>query len=155
MAWSRGHRNDWDFFAAESGNAAWSYQSILSIYRGIEDWHGAPDPDRRGVGGPVFVQPAPDPHPIASATLEAARSGGIPTFDSPNGRMMEGEGGCSIMDVLIRNARRQSVFRAYTFPYMDRPNLTVLTQAQVIRVTLEGRRAIGVELVYKDKHCRI
>src|SRR5712664_1014442 len=155
MAWMRGHRNDWDFFAAEAGNPAWSYESILRIYRGIEDWRGAPDPDRRGTGGPIFVQPAPDPHPIASATLEAVRSVGIPTFDSPNGRMMEGEGGCSVMDVLIRNARRRSVFRTYTFPYLDRPNLTVLTQAQVIRVTFEGRRAIGVELVYQGQHCRI
>jgi choline dehydrogenase len=155
MAWMRGHRNDWDFFATEAGNPAWSYESILSIYRRIEDWRGAPDPDRRGVGGPVFVQPAPDPHPIASATLEAARSVGIPTFDSPNGRMMEGEGGCSVMDVLIRNARRQSVFRAYTFPYMDWPNLTVLTQTQVIKVTFEDRRATGVELVCEGKHFRI
>ena len=155
MAWMRGHRNDWDFFAAEAGDPAWSYESILSIYRRIEDWRGAPDPDRRGVGGPVFVQPAPDPHPIASATLEAARSVGIPTFDSPNGRMMEGEGGCSVMDLLIRNGRRRSVFRAYTFPYMDRPNLTVLTQTQVIKVTFEGSRATGVELVYEGKHFRI
>jgi choline dehydrogenase len=155
MAWMRGHRNDWDFFASEAGDPAWSYEAILGTYRRIEDWHGVPDPDRRGVGGPVFVQPAPDPHPIASATLEAARSVGIPTFDSPNGRMMEGEGGCSIIDVLIRNGRRQSVFRGYTFPYMDRPNLTVLSQAQVTKVTFEGRRATGVELVHEGKHSRI
>jgi choline dehydrogenase len=131
------------------------FESILSVYRRIEDWRGASDPDRRGVGGPVFVQPAPDPHPIAYATLEAARSVGIPTFDSPNGRMMEGGGGCSIIDVMIRNARRQSAFRAYTFPYMDRPNLTVLTQSQVIKVTFEGRRATGVDLVREGKHIRI
>ena len=155
MAWMRGHRNDWDFFASEAGDPAWSYEAILGTYRRIEDWHGVPDPDRRGVGGPVFVQPAPDPHPIASATLEAARSVGIPSFDSPNGRMMEGEGGCSIIDVLIRNGRRQSVFRGYTFPYMDRPNLTVLSQAQVTKVTFEGRRATGVELVHEGKHSRI
>jgi choline dehydrogenase len=155
MAWMRGHKNDWDFFAAEAGNPAWSYASVLSISRRIEDWRGAPDPDRRGVGGPVFVQPAPDPHPIASPTLKAVRSVGIPTFDSPNGRMMEGNGGCPVMDVLIRNARRQSVFRAYTFPYMDRPNLTVLTQSQVIKVTFEGGRATGVEVVSKGKRFRI
>src|SRR5260221_1559784 len=155
MAWMRGHRNDWDFFASEAGDPAWSYESILSVYGRIEAWRGDPDPGRRGVGGPVFVQPAPDPHPIASATLEAARSVGIPTFDSPNGRMMEGGGGCSIMDVLICHARRQSVFRAYTFPYMDRPNLTVLTQTQVTRVTFEGRRATRVELVHQGKHFRI
>jgi len=155
MAWMRGHQNDWDFFAAAAGDSAWCYTSVLNIYRRIEDWHGAPDPDRRGVGGPIFVQPSPDPHPIAPATLEAARSLGLPTFDSPNGRMMEGDGGCSIMDLLIRDGRRRSVFRAYTFPYMDRPNLTVLTRAQVVKVTFKGRRATGVELVRQGKHFRI
>src|ERR1700730_12990485 len=155
MAWMRGRRTDWDFFAAETGNPAWSYESILSVYRRIEDWRGAPDPARRGVGGPVFVRPPPGPPPIESATLEAARSVGIPTFDSPSGRMMDGEGGCSIIDVLIRNGRRQSVFRAYTFPYMDRPNLTVLTQTQVLKVTFEGSRATGVELIQGGRHFHI
>jgi choline dehydrogenase len=155
MAWMRGHRTDWDFFAAETGDPAWSYESILSAYRRIEDWRGAPDPARRGVGGPVFVQPVRDPHPIVSATVEAARSVGIPTFDSPNGRMMEGAGGCSVMDVLIRNGQRQSVFRAYTFPYMDRPNLTVLTQTQVLKVTFEGGRATGVELIQAGRRLHI
>src|ERR1700682_178162 len=53
MIWARGHKNDWDFFAAEAGNNAWSYESVLNIYRRIEDWHGAPDPDQRRTGGPV------------------------------------------------------------------------------------------------------
>jgi choline dehydrogenase len=44
MAWARGHKNDWDFFASECGDPAWNYESVLSIYRRIEDWHRAPDP---------------------------------------------------------------------------------------------------------------
>jgi choline dehydrogenase len=76
MMWARGHKNDWDFFAAEAGDKAWSYESVLNIYRRIEDWHGAPDPDYRGTGGPVYVQPAPDPNPIAPAALEGARRSG-------------------------------------------------------------------------------
>jgi choline dehydrogenase len=145
MAWARGHKNDWDFFAAEAGDDAWSYQSVLSIYRRIEDWRGTPDPDYRGTGGPVYVEPAPGPNPIAPAALEAARSVGIPTFENQNGRMMEGDGGASIMDLVVRNGYRQSVFRSYVFPYMDRPNLTVLTGALVRRVTFERNRATGVE----------
>jgi choline dehydrogenase len=27
LAWARGHKNDWDFFASEAGDPAWSYQS--------------------------------------------------------------------------------------------------------------------------------
>jgi choline dehydrogenase len=145
MAWARGHKNDWDFFAVEAGDNAWSYESVLDIYRRVEDWHGAPDPDYRGAGGPVHVEPAPDPNPIAPAALEAARSVGIPTFEHQNGRMMEGDGGASIIDVLVRDGYRQSVFRSYVFPYMDRPNLTVLTGALVTRLTLQDNRVTGVE----------
>jgi choline dehydrogenase len=148
MAWSRGHKNDWDFFASAAGDHAWSYESVLNIYRRIEDWHGAPDPDYRGTGGPVYVEPAPDPNPIAPAMVEGARSVGIPTFENQNGQMMEGDGGASIFDVLVREGCRQSVFRSYVFPSMDRPNLTVLTGALVTRVTFdrhEGNRVTGVE----------
>jgi choline dehydrogenase len=155
MAWSRGHKNDWDYFASEAGDPRWNYESVLNIYRRIEDWHGAPDPGYRGTGGPVFVQPAPDPNPIAPAMLEGARSIGIPTFENQNGRMMEGAGGCSILDVRLRDGKRQSVFRSYTFPYMDRPNLTVLTHALVTRITFEGKRATGVECIYNGKPNRI
>jgi choline dehydrogenase len=27
MVWSRGHKNDWDFFAAEAGDPAWNYEA--------------------------------------------------------------------------------------------------------------------------------
>jgi choline dehydrogenase-like flavoprotein len=62
MIWARGHKTDWDFFASEAGDSGWSYESVLNIYRRIEDWHGAPDPKYRGTGGRLFVQPAPDPN---------------------------------------------------------------------------------------------
>jgi choline dehydrogenase len=120
MIWARGHKNDWDYFASEAGDSAWNYEAVVKIYRRSEDWHGAPDPKYRGTGGPVFVQPAPDPNPIAPAMVEGASSIGIPSFDSNNGRMMEADGGASILDLRVRNGNRQSVFRSYTFPYMDR-----------------------------------
>ena len=155
MAWARGHKNDWDFFADEAGDSAWNYESVLNIYRRIEDWHGAPDSCYRGTGGPVFVQPAPNPNPIAPAMVEAARSEGIPTFENHNGRMMEGDGGASILDLIVRDDTRQSVFQSYVFPYMDRPNLTVLTHALVTKVVVEKKRATGVEVAYEGKVLRI
>ena len=33
LGWARGHKSDWDFFASESGDPAWSYESVLNIYR--------------------------------------------------------------------------------------------------------------------------
>jgi choline dehydrogenase len=155
MVWARGHRDDWDFFASESGDMAWNYQAVLNLYRRIEDWHGEPDPKYRGTGGPVFIQPAPDPNPIAPAMVEGARSVGLPTFENQNGRMMESDGGASIVDLNVQDGRRRSIFRAYAFPYMDRPNLTVLTQALVTRVTIKGKNATGVEILYEGKVHRI
>lgn len=155
MVWARGHKRDWDSFAAAAGDSSWSYEAVLDLYRRIEDWHGAPDPDHRGVGGPVFVEPAPNPNPLAVATIEGARSVGIPTFENPNGRMMESEGGASITDVRARNGKRESVFRSYVYPCMDRPNLTVLTEALVTQVVFTGTRATGVEIVWNGGTVRI
>ncbi len=28
MAWARGHKNDWDYFASEAGDPAWNYESV-------------------------------------------------------------------------------------------------------------------------------
>jgi choline dehydrogenase len=155
MIWSRGHKNDWDCFATEAGDTAWSYEAVLNIYRRIEDWHGSPDSAHRGTGGPVFVQPAPSPNPIAHALLAASRSSGMETFNSPNGSMMEGSGGCSLMDVRIREGQRLSVFRSYLYPYMNRPNLTVLSKALVTRILFEGKRATGVEFVHNGTASRV
>jgi choline dehydrogenase len=155
MGWARGHKNDWESFASESGDTAWNYASVLNIYHRIEDWQGAPDPTRRGTGGLVFVQSAPDPNPIAPAMVEGARSIGMPTFDSNNGSLMEDGGGASIIDVNVRDGKRLSVFRSYAFPYMDRPNLTVLTHALVTKLTLEGKRATGVEIALEGRIQRI
>src|ERR1700716_1366676 len=44
MCWARGHKNDWDFFAAVAHDTAWSYEPVLNIDRPIEDWQCAPDP---------------------------------------------------------------------------------------------------------------
>ena len=57
MVWSRGHKNDWDYFASEADDSAWNYESVLNIYRRIEDWHGTPDPKYRGTGGRFLSSP--------------------------------------------------------------------------------------------------
>ena len=155
MIWARGYKNDWDFFASQVDDPEWNYDSILQLYKRIEDWQGAPDPHYRGTGGPVFIQPAPEPKPIGLAVVEGAGSLGIPTFESNNGRMMESDGGASIADLRARDGKRLSIFRTYTFPYMDRPNLTVLCHSLVTRVIFEGKRATGVEVLSEGRTQRI
>ncbi len=48
-----GTKRTWDHFAAESGDDAWGYESVLGYYRRIEDWRGHLIPTVAVVGGPL------------------------------------------------------------------------------------------------------
>jgi choline dehydrogenase len=80
--WARGHKNDWDFFAAEAGDDAWGYESVLNIYWRIEDWHGAPDPDYRRTADRFTSNPTliptrshpPDSRPPARSESRRSRT---------------------------------------------------------------------------------
>ncbi|OBA60503.1 oxidoreductase [Mycobacterium sp. 1100029.7] len=148
MIWARGHRSDWDLFASESGESAWGYKPVLDLYRQIEDWHGTGEPNYRGKGGPVFLQPTPDVHPVATTVVKAARTLGIPTYESPNGRLMEEMRGAAITDVRHRGGKRLSLFRTYAAPHLHKPNLTVVPNALVTRLMFQGNRASGVEVIH-------
>jgi choline dehydrogenase len=155
MAWARGHRDDWNHFADVTGDPAWDYEAVLQIYRRIEDWQGTRDPAYRGMGGPIYVAPPTDPNPLAPATVEAARSVGITTYIHSNGQLMEATQGAALGDLRIRNGKRESVFRSYLFGYMDRPNLTVLTHAEVGRIVFNATKAVGVEIMHRGKTLQI
>jgi choline dehydrogenase len=151
MVWARGHKNDFNQWAKEAGDQDWSYAHVLDIYKRIEDWHGAPDPTRRGTGGNVFVQAAPDPNPMAPAFLKAAERIGIPTFADQNGILQEGPGGGAVTNVRIRDGRRLNIPAAYLYPIMDQPNLTVLTGAFVKKLMIEGTAVTGVEFEWRGE----
>jgi len=146
MVWARGHRSDWDNFSREAQDETWSHESVSKIFRHIENWRGKPDPKYRGTDGPVWVQPPIDPSPLALRTLEAAGALGIERFESQNGQMMEGGGGAALVDMLIRDNKRHSIFHAYVRPWLAHPNLTVLSNSNVQRLILEGKAASGVEV---------
>jgi len=140
MVWARGHQKDWDAMASIARDASWGYASVLDIYRKrIEDWHGAPDIERRGSAGPAHVAPPQNPHPLPIAIVDAAAECGLPTFDSPNGKMMESPAGAALSDLRVRDGKRESVFRSYLGSVADRPNLTVVTRADVLAVTFDGK----------------
>ncbi len=151
MLWARGHKSDWDYYAAQADDPAWSYDAVLALYRKIENWQGIPDPVRRGRDGLLYITPPIDPSPVAVAMLDAAAELGIPVVDDVNGSMMEGPGGAAYFNLRIREGRRQSIFRSYVFPLMNRPNLTVLTNTLVTRVLIERGTATGIECLLESK----
>ncbi|GAA2066456.1 GMC family oxidoreductase N-terminal domain-containing protein [Streptomyces albiaxialis] len=153
--WARGHRSDWDSYAEATGDPAWGYAHVLEHYRGIEDWQGAPDPGRRGTGGPMLIRPSQDVHPLFTAFLDGAEATGIDRFDSANGALMETDSGCAVRDENIHNGVRQTPFRRYVADRAGQPNLTVLPLTTVSRVLLSAGRAHGVELVRDGRLLRV
>lgn len=144
--WARPFKNDLDHWAQESGDASWGYAHGLDIYRRMENWQGKPDPKYRGKGGPVWVQNAYDPPPVALGMLAACRALGMPVLDDLNGAREVGGGGFALMNQIIRDGRRQSMARSYLYPVLARKNVTVLVKSHVDRLTFSGTRATGVEL---------
>jgi choline dehydrogenase len=144
--WARPFKADLEFWAEASGDRAWGYESGLEIYRRMENWQGAPDARYRGKNGPVWCQPAKDPHPVAPALLAACRTLGYPVFADQNGAREEGGIGFALMNQIIRDGRRQSMARSYLYPVLSRPNVTVLVNTHVDRLTFSGTRATGVQI---------
>lgn len=144
MAWARGHQTDWDFYAAETGDPGWNYKAVVDIYQRIESRGDAADARYRGGGGLIGIRPAESTDQIGAKTLEAARSMGLPTFESPNGKIMESDRGAAMCDVIVVDGQRRSMFRSYVYPILGRPNLTVATQAMVTDLRVEGGRVAGV-----------
>jgi choline dehydrogenase len=149
--YSRGHRADYEFWAAEAGDPAWNYASALDIFKRLENWQGPADPQRRGRGGPVWVQPAVNLHPGAAAMLDAAAKAGIPRFDDANGAILEVMQGAAPLSHCIENGRRRNMPSNFLYPVMDRPNLTVLTGASVDRLVIQGGRATGVAMRWQGR----
>jgi 4-pyridoxate dehydrogenase len=140
MAYVRGHRNDYDRWAA-SGLKGWSYAEVLPYFRRQESWEGGPG-QYRGGDGPLGVGTARYDDPIVDASLAAGAALQLPRTDDYNGARQEGLGR---MQQTIHRGRRCSAAEAYLRPALGRRNLTVETGALARRIMLEGGRAVGVE----------
>ncbi len=145
-AWVRGHPSDFDSWAYE-GNPGWDWKSVLPLFKRIENWQG-PKTDLRGTGGPMWVAPPENPGPIAAAFIEGGREIGLPVIEDINGPSMEGIG---YFNFTVKDGQRFSVADAYLHPAANRANLTVLTHAETIGLTFQGKRCTGVKYVH-DGH---
>ena len=157
MAYVRGHPGDFDSWAAD-GSAAWSYDDVLPYFRKSEGL--APsgdivvDADAHSTSGPLGVSVRSPVLRGAQEFVEAAVAAGIPAGDY-NGRDRGGPAGVvSLLQTSTRQGRRSSTYHAFLEGLLDpggerRPNLDVISGAQVTRVLLggegDGLVAEGVE----------
>jgi 4-pyridoxate dehydrogenase len=140
MAYVRGHRGDYERWAAE-GLTTWSYAHVLPYFRRQEAWEGGAG-TYRGGDGPVTTRRSRYRDPLVEAYLAAAEMVGHPTTEDYNGAQQEGFGRSQ---QTIRDGRRCSAAVAYLRPALTRPNLEVAVNALAARILIEGHRAVGVE----------
>ncbi|HKR40002.1 MAG TPA: GMC family oxidoreductase N-terminal domain-containing protein [Paraburkholderia sp.] len=140
MIYTRGHPLDYDEWA-QLGCTGWAWRDVLPYFlraedneRGASAWHGA--------GGPLGVADLRERNPVAARFVEAAREAGFRLNDDFNGEEQEGVG---FYQVTQRGGERCTVARAYLYG-RERPNLHLIADATVLRVSFDGARASGVEL---------
>ena len=140
MVYIRGTAADYDRWA-EAGATGWSYQGVLPYFRKSEDQERGEN-EFHGTGGPLSVSDLRYKNPLSLMFMEAARQLGLPANDDFNGASQEGVG---FYQVTQREARRCSAAAAYLAPVRDRANLAVVTRAQVEKIVIDGKRAVGVQ----------
>ena len=142
MVYVRGDPREYDRWR-ELGNDDWSYRELLPVFKRMERYAEG-DPAYRGHDGPLAVtnRRTKDPDPLSEAYVEACRQSGMPVVDDYNAADWEG---ASMLQLNTRRGLRCSTANAYLRPARKRANLALLTDAHVLRVLFEGRRAVGVE----------
>lgn len=141
MLYVRGNPADFDNWAY-NGAPGWSYESVVPYFQRIENFVDDPDPEL-GHQGSFFLQNArvTDTHPTSTPFLEACTELGYPTTDNFS-RRHEGAG---YFHVNMKDGKRLSAAKAYLFPALGRPNLTLVADAQATRLLFNGKRCVGVE----------
>jgi choline dehydrogenase len=140
----RGLPEDFDGWSAE-GNPAWSFDEVLPYFKKLETDQDVHD-EYHGTSGAVPVRRAARDEwsPIDQAFVAACRDAGYPDDPDMNGPKSIGVGALPVNNI---GGIRMNTALAYLDPLVDRPNLTVQSDALVLRVLLESGRAIGVEAV--------
>jgi len=140
MVYARGHRSDYDHWAAE-GNPGWGFDDVLPYFMRAENNERGGDA-LHGTGGPLNVKDLPTPNRFGPIFVQAGVQAGFSANADFNGPEQEGVG---MYQVTHRNGERCSAAKAYLTPNLSRPNLHVITGAHTTRILLEKKRAVGAE----------
>lgn len=144
----RGSRKDFDDWAA-MGATGWTFDEVLPYFARSETWAGAPS-QGRGSSGPLSVAAMRSPHPLCDVFVEGCGDLGIPHLEEYNVGNIDG---AYPVVASQRDGWRCSTEKAYLRPARSRPNLTILTGADVERVSFLGDRARGVIFTHRGQRC--
>lgn len=146
MIYARGHKTDFGVWE-DMGATGWGFEDVLPYYMAMETYELGGD--NRGTDGPLYISQPKDEHKHegAIAFMDAAAGMGYKETKSINSDRMSGQ---AWVDFNIKDQRRQSSATAFLRPIMDMENVTVLTDAPVTKLRMEGTKCIGVTYLHND-----
>ncbi|WP_317925456.1 GMC family oxidoreductase [Cupriavidus sp. TA19] len=143
MIYMRGQREDYDDWASLSGDDGWKWDNVLPLFKRCEDHHRGPS-EFHGAHGEWRVEAQRLRWDILERFADAAEQAGIPRTDDFN----QGDNfGVGYFEVNQRRGIRWNTAKAFLRRASERPNLTIVTGAQVSALTFDGRRCTGVQYV--------
>jgi choline dehydrogenase len=134
MIHMRGQASDYELWAQATGDDRWRWDGqTLSIYKELEDYFGGAD-DWHGAGGEIRVERPRVRWKILDAWQAAAAELGITPIDEFN---RGDNAGSAYFHVNQQRGRRWSMADAFLHPVAHRPNLTVYTNAQAVKLLMD------------------
>ncbi|KAG1647829.1 Alcohol dehydrogenase [acceptor] [Nymphon striatum] len=140
LLYVRGQAQDYDRWR-QMGNAGWGWDDVLPLFKRAEKNERGAD-EFHGDQGPLSVSNMRIQRPITDAWVAAAQAAGYKFNPDYNGADQEGVG-------FFQLTTRCSAAVAYLNPVKKRPNLQIITHAQVDKIVIKDKRAIGV--IYTDR----
>ncbi len=142
MMYVRGDRSDYDRWAKEYGCDGWTWDDCLPYFKKSEDCPELPEA-AHGRAGPLKLSVRRAIQPISKAVMDSCAAFGLPINTDTNSGDHEGIG---FVQQSTRNGERWSTARSFITGNLERPNLSVRTEAVVDKVIFEDKRAVGVLL---------
>jgi choline dehydrogenase len=144
MAYVRGNAADYDGWEA-LGNPGWGYKDVLPYFKRAENNAQIEQMDEgyHGSSGELGVSlPTSFKTPFVEGFMDACAAIGIPKNSDYNGAKQQGVG---IVQSTIKNGKRDSAAAAFLKPVLGRSNLTTITHAQVEKIIINDKKAVGVQ----------
>ena len=148
MIYMRGQARDYDGWR-QMGNVGWGWDDVLPYFRRSEDFAWGSSA-YHGAGGEWRVEAQRLSWEILDSFREACAQVGIPKTDDFNTGDNHGAG---YFHVNQRRGWRWNTATAFLKPARNRPNLTILTDAQAQRLLFDGKRCSGLALRHKGEAC--
>ena len=141
MIHMRGQASDYELWARATGDERWLWGGpsgageTLAIYKDLEDYFGGAD-EWHGAGGEIAVERPRVRWKILDAWQAAAAQMGIAPIEEFN---RGDNAGSAYFHVNQRRGRRWSMADAFLHPVAHRPNLTVYTHTQALRLLMDDQ----------------